>query len=305
MIAVALGLGTAPLGGLYETIPESQAVATVTHALEHGISLFDTAPHYGAGLSEMRLGLALAGVPRDSFVLASKVGRLVDEAAERTYYDFSREGILRSIDASLNRLRVDWIDILHVHDPDAHLDIALREAFPVLEQLRSEGVIRGIGVGTNRWEVALTCVREAPLDCLLVAGRYTLLEQAGTLEQLFPACSKFGVNVFLGGIYNSGILATGAVPGARFNYVEPDADTESKVEALEEICRQHGIALADAAVQFPAAHPVVTTLVVGMRSVKEVDSLLASSQVEIPTMFWLDLVNAGLVDADAPLPIVK
>ena len=305
MTTTTLGFGTAPLGGLYETIPEYQAVATVTYALEHGIAFFDTAPHYGAGLSEKRLGLALAGVPRDSFVLASKVGRLVDEATERTYFDFSREGILRSIDASLSRLRVDRIDILHVHDPDAHLGIALREAFPVIEQLRSEGVIRGVGVGTNHWEVALTCVREAPLDCLLLAGRYTLLEQAGALDQLFPACSKIGVKVFLGGIYNSGILATGAVPGARYNYVEPDADTVSKVMALEEQCRQHGIALSDAAVQFPAAHPAVTTLIAGMRSVEEVDSFIAATQVEIPPEFWQDLVTSGLIDANAPLPIVK
>jgi D-threo-aldose 1-dehydrogenase len=297
-----LGMGTAPLGGLYDLIPESQAVETVTHALERGITLFDTAPHYGAGLSEQRLGLALEGVPRDSYTLATKVGRLVDETAGRTYFDFSRDGILRNIEASLTRLRVDRIDILHVHDPDEHLEIAFREAFPVLEELRSEGVIRGVGVGTNWWQTALACVREASLDCLLLAGRYSLLEQEGSLDQLFPACIEAGIDVILGGIYNTGILATGAIPGARYNYVEADAATLDRVRQLEAHCAEHGIALADAAVQFPAAHPAVSALVVGLRSIDEVSALLSSAGKVIPEVFWDDLKSLGLIHPSTPVP---
>lgn len=285
------GLGTAPLGGLYDLIPEAQAVATVHRALEVGLTLFDTAPHYGAGLSEERLGVALAGVPRDSYVLATKVGRLVDVFGEEVHFDFTRDGVLRSIEASLRRLGVDRIDVLHVHDPDDHLPLALSDAFPTLVELRQAGVIRRVGVGTNRWQVALRCVEESELDCLLLAGRYTLLEQAGAEDELFPACEARGVDVILGGVYNTGILATGAVPGARYNYQVASDEILARVAAIEQVCQRHGVRLPDAAVQFALRHSTVSTVVIGARSPAEVDDLATALSVDIPPACWNDLAR--------------
>lgn len=286
------GLGTAPLGGLYDLIPEQQAIATVDRALERGVTYFDTAPHYGAGLSEERLGMALAGVPRDSYLLATKVGRLVDVFGEEVHYDFTRDGVLRSIEASLARLGVDRIDVLHVHDPDDHLPLALSEAFPALVELREAGVIQRVGVGTNRWQVALRCVQESDLDCLLLAGRYTLLEQEGAEDQLFPACEAAGVEVMLGGVYNSGILATGAVPGARYNYQVASDEVMTRVAVIEQVCERYGVRLPHAAVQFALRHPAVSTVVIGVRSPAEVDGLVVALEAEVPPAFWDDL--AGL-----------
>jgi D-threo-aldose 1-dehydrogenase len=299
----AIGLGTAPLGGLYDLIPLEQAIATVHAALDSGITLIDTAPHYGAGIAEDRLGIALTGVPRDRYVLATKVGRLVDDATRTTRFDFSRDGVLRSVEASLERLRVDRIDLLHVHDPDEHLDHALATAFPALERLRDEGMISGIGVGTNHWEVALRCVERADLDCLLLAGRYTLLEQAGSLDRLFPACEAAGVRVILGGVYNTGILATGAVPGARYNYAVATGEVVDRVRAIEAICVEGGIPIGDAAVQFALAPPVVSSVVLGMRSPLEVAAARRARDVAIPAAVWANLRAADLIAPSAPTPL--
>lgn len=289
-----VGLGTAPLGGLYDLIPEEQAVDTVRHALDKGGAFFDTAPLYGAGLSEERLGLGLRGVDRDRYRLATKVGRLVDVEGRTSHYDFTRDGVLRSVQASLERLGVDRIDVLHVHDPDDHLPLALAEAFPAVEDLRRQGVIRAVGVGTNRWEVALACVQGADLDCLLLAGRYTLLEQAGSGDVLFPACQEAGVQVILGGVYNSGILASGAVPGARYNYQPASDEVMGRVAAMDRVCQRHGVRLAHAAVRFALGHPAVASVVIGARSPQEIDELVAASEAVVPDDCWADLADLGV-----------
>jgi D-threo-aldose 1-dehydrogenase len=280
---------------LYDLIPSQQAVETVRHALDRGIAFFDTAPHYGAGLSEERLGLGLAGVARDRYQLATKVGRLADVEARTTTFDFTRDGVLRSVEASLERLGVDRIDVLHVHDPDDHMPVALAEAFPALEDLRRQGVIRGVGVGTNRWEVALECVRGADLDCLLLAGRYTLLEQAGAGDVLFPACREAGVEVILGGVYNSGILASGAAPGSRYNYRPASDEMLARVAAMEAVCQRHGVPLGHAAVQFALANPAVQSVVIGARSTLEIDDLVAASEATVPNDCWAELADLGVV----------
>lgn len=289
-----VGLGTAPLGGLYDLIPVEQSTATVRQALERGVAFFDTAPHYGAGLAETRLGEALAGVPRESFVLSTKVGRLVDVFGEDAHQDFSREGVLRSVEASLERLGVDRIDVLHVHDPDFVMTEALAGAFPAVEELRREGVVQRIGVGTNRWEVALRCVQETDIDCLLLAGRYTLLEQAGAVDELFPACEASGVDVILGGVYNTGILATGPVEGARYNYQIASDEVMARVAAIAQLCEMHGVALPHAAVQFVLRHPAVTSVVIGARTPGEVDELVSAAEARVPAELWEDLAGLGI-----------
>lgn len=292
-----LGIGTAPLGGLYAPVSRADAIATVDAALDSGISFFDTAPHYGAGQSEEQLGAALAGVPRERYVLATKVGRTITTDG-RSVKDFTRDGVLRGIEGSLTRLGVERIDILHIHDPDTEYRQALDHVFPVLADLRAAGVIKAIGVGQNQWEMPADFVRDAEIDCILLAGRYTLLEQ-GAQPILLPLCQERAVSVFLGGVFNSGILVTGAQPGAKYNYFDAPPPILDRVRQLETICARHEVPLAHAAVQFPAAHPAVSSLVVGTRSVAEVAALRDAWQAPIPAQLWADLRAAGLIPATA------
>jgi D-threo-aldose 1-dehydrogenase len=290
-----LGIGTAPLGGLYAPVSRADAIATIHAALDSGISFFDTAPHYGAGQSEEQLGAALTGVPRERYVLATKVGRSVT-ADGRSVKEFTRDAVLRGIEDSLARLGVDRIDILHIHEPDTEYRQALDEVYPVLAELRAAGVIKAIGVGQNQWEMPADFVRDAAIDCLLLAGRYTLLEQ-GALPVLLSLCQERNVSVFLGGVFNSGILVTGAQPGAKYNYFDAPAPVMDRVRQIETICARHGTPLAHAAVQFPAAHPAVSSLVIGVRSVAEVAALHEAWQANIPAQLWADLRDAGLTPA--------
>lgn len=296
----AVGLGTAPLGGLYESVAEEQAVETVRFCLDRGVTFFDTAPFYGAGLSERRLGLALRGVPRDSYTLATKVGRLVlpDGSVE---FDFSRDGVLRSVEQSLERLGLPRVDILHIHDADRHYREALDGAFPALAELREQGVIRAVGAGMNQWEMLRDFALHADFDCFLLAGRYTLLEQ-GALEEFLPLCHERGIGVFLGGVLNSGILGTGARPGARYNYAEAPPEVLARVRRLEEVCARHGVPLYAAALQFPLAHPTVTSLLFGARSAEEMRTNLDALRLPIPPVLWAELKAEGLLHPDAPTP---
>ena len=294
-----IGLGTGPISGLYTPVPEGQAIATIHEALRCGVTFFDTAPMYGAGLSEQRLGYALRGVPRDQFVLATKVGRLV-EADGSVRFDWSRDGILRSIEASLTRLGTDRIDIVHVHDPDHHKQAAFDVALPLLGDLRREGVIGAVGAGMNQWEMPAEFVRADLLDCLLLAGRYTLIEQHGL--PLLELCEERRVAVFLGGVYNSGILATGAREGAKYNYADASAEVLALVQRMEDVCGRHNAPLRAAAVQFPLGHPAVTSLVIGARSPAEVREGVASLQPPLPLGLWEELRAAGLIDPAAPVP---
>lgn len=295
-----MGFGSAPVAGLYHTIDDDHAFATIRYALERGVALFDTAPLYGAGRAENLLGRALEGIGRDRYLLSTKVGRLLDPEHGSIVFDFSRDGVLRSLEGSLRRLKTDRIDILHIHDPDNHQDEALEQAFPTLDDLRRQGVVRAIGAGMNQWEALARFAHFADFDCFLLAGRYTLLEQ-GALGFL-DACQAKGIGVLLGGVFNSGILATGAVAGARHNYRDAHPDILTRTAEIEALCAQHVIRLNAAALQFAKAHPAVASLVVGAVSAEEIDVNVAALASPIPVRFWDDLRTRGLIDASAPVP---
>ena len=310
-----LGLGCAALGGLYGDIPDEQAVQVVHRAFDLGLNLLDTAPLYGAGKSENRLGLALKGVPCENYVLASKVGRiLVPTDGENTeqgifdnpppfkpVFDFSYDGVMRSFEESLERLGVDRIDILHIHDPDDHWEEAISGAYPALERLRSEGVISAISAGMNQWEMLARFARAGDFDSFLLAGRYSLLDQS-SLDELLPLCVEKNIGIMAGGTYNSGILAKGAQPGATYNYSEAPPEIMAKAKGLEEAALRHQVDLKAAASQFVFAHPAITCIIPGTRQPDRVSENFNLLKEDIPTEFWDELRNENLIRADAPLP---
>lgn len=292
-------LGCAPLGNLFRAVDEDVATATIDAAWERGVRLFDTAPLYGHGLSEERVGTALTGRPRDEYLLSSKVGRLlvpVEPGAPveptifestpplQPVFDFSGDGVLRSIEASLERLGTDRIDLVHVHDPDDHLDQAADEAFPALVRLRDEGVIRAVGLGTNLAAVAARFVGQVDLDWLLLAGRCTLLDRSGP-EVVFDACVEHGVRILAAGVFNSGVLAAPG-PDAHFHYGPVPTAVLDRVRALGEICAEYGVPLAAAAVQFPLQHQAVDAVLVGAQSAGEIREDADLLDVEIPGELW-------------------
>jgi D-threo-aldose 1-dehydrogenase len=326
--ASPLGFGGAPLGNLFRAVAEDEAITLLRHARASGISYFDTAPHYGNGLSEIRIGKALGGVARDEYVLSSKVGRVLvpDRAAPREQngyvdvlpfrqrWDYSRSGTLRSIDESLQRLGVSRLDIVYIHDidPDTHgtsyaqrFDEVLAGAVPALAELRKAGTIGGFGLGVNDWQVCVDVLSRVDLDIVLLAGRYTLLDQSA-LPELLPLCERRGVAVVIGGPYNSGILATGAHPAdgtaPYFNYAPAPADLVARVEAIEEVCAEYDVPLRAAALQFPLAHPAVASVIPGARTIAEFDQNLALATRAVPLAFWRALSDRGLIAPDAPLP---
>lgn len=299
-------MGCAPLGGdggVFGMESDAAADATVQYALDHGVTFFDTAPLYGGGVSETRLGRALAGVPRDQYQIATKIGVVInaDGSTERSY---RRDAVKRSIEDSLQRLGVDYVEIAHIHDadPEANLRIALDEAYPVLADFKAQGIVRAIGAGMNYWEPEAELARNAEFDCFLLAGRYTLLEQEPIHEYL-PLCLEKGISVFLGGVFNTGILATGSIPDARYQYRPAPPEMIDKTRRIEAVCARHGVALKAAALQFPLAHPAVRSLVVGMISPTEIDQNLAALQERIPAEFWAELREEGLIDPTAPTPM--
>lgn len=300
----ALGLGTAPLGNLFTAVSDEQATATVQAAWDAGIRTFDTAPQYGHGLAETRLGRALASFPRDQFVLSSKVGRLlrrtdgerppsgfVDIPDVDPVFDFTRDGVLRSLDESLQRLGVDRLDVVHVHDPDDFEDVALAEAFPALIDLRDQGVIERVGCGMNQFEMLHRFVDRVDLDVVLLAGRWTLLDRSGA--PLLERCAERGVDVFLGGVFNSGVLASPS-PTATFDYRTVPPELLARAEAMRAVCADHGVPLPAAAVQFALRHPAVHTALVGARSPEEVAADVAYASLPVPDALWaaLDAVAA-------------
>ncbi|HEX2909794.1 MAG TPA: aldo/keto reductase [Chloroflexia bacterium] len=295
-----LGLGSAFLAGPFVSVPERQALEAVEYALEEGIRFFDTAPLYGAGQAEIRLGRILSQVPRDSFVLSTKVGRLVKDDGT-VVFDYSRDGILRSFEESLKRLQLDRVDILLLHDPDDFYREALENGYPVLDELRSQGVISAVGAGMNQWEMLADFARQADFDCFLLAGRYTLLEQKA-LDEFLPLCQQKGIGVFMGGILNSGILATGAIPGARYNYEPAPPEILERVSRIEAICARYGVPLNVAALQFPAAHPAASALIVGAQSKDEIAANFEFLKQPLPQGLWDDLKREGLLAENAPVP---
>jgi D-threo-aldose 1-dehydrogenase len=314
-----VGFGTAPLGGLYAPVSDEVARATLVRAWELGLRFFDTAPLYGHGRSERRVGAALAGRPRDELVLATKVGRLLragappddsrlsggldrwpDAPPVNPVFDFSYDGILRSVAESLERLALDRVDVLHIHDPDEHYEEALAGAYRALDRLRAEGTIGAVGAGMNQAEMLVRFAREAEFDCFLVAGRYTLLDQSA-LAELLPLCLERGVAVILGGVYNSGILAEPR-PGATYDYSVAPPQLLERARRIAGVCERHDVPLKAAALQFPLAHPAVTSLLLGARSVAELEENLTLLRIELPAELWTELRRERLLPAEAPTP---
>jgi D-threo-aldose 1-dehydrogenase len=320
-----LGLGTAPLGNLYAPVAEDAALAAVHAAYALDVRYFDTAPLYGHGLSEHRCGEALRRYPRDTLVLSSKVGRLLrpgrppgdafdgyaDALPFRTVYDYGYDATMRSFEDSLQRLGMDRIDILLVHDIDvrthgvaaqkARMEEALAGAFPALQRLRSEGAVGAIGVGVNEVGVCVDVARRVDLDCILLAGRYSLLEQ-DALDELLPFCAASRIGVIVGGPFNSGILAAGTDAAARYDYAIAPPKIVERVRAIETVCRRHGVALPAAALQFPYGHAAVATVIPGARTRAEVEQNVAALRIAIPDDLWLELKAERLLRDDAPCP---
>ncbi|HEY0649720.1 aldo/keto reductase [Phenylobacterium sp.] len=322
-----LGFGGAPLGNLGEVLDEARAEAVVEAAWDTGLRYFDTAPLYGHGLSEMRLGRILAGKRRGDFLISTKVGRLLEPCAPgeegagvylqtphvRGVFDYSYDGVMRSFEESLNRLGLDRIDILFVHDTDArnHGGWAACEArlaelmdlggWRALRELRGSGAVSAIGMGVNEWEPCAWLLERADPDLFLLAGRYTLLEQ-GPLGRFLPACGKRGVGIVLGGPYNSGILARGPQAGASFDYAAAPPEVIARVRRIEAVCRRFGTPLAAAALQFAGAHPAVVTVIPGAMSADEVRANVAAQALAIPPGLWNALRAEGLLHPAAPVP---
>jgi len=317
----AFGLGCAQLGGLFKAISDEQAGAIVDAAWKRGVRHFDTAPYYGYGLSERRLGAALRRRRRDDFVLSSKAGRLLWPDASvrpgdngfaqplpyRPVYDYTYGGVMRSFDDSLQRLGVERIDILYIHDigrvthGDNHAvywdQLTKGGGFRALDELRRRRSVKAVGVGVNEWQAALDCLREFDLDCTMLAGRYTLLEQA-SLSPFLDECVKREHRVVVAGPYNSGVLAG----GEHFNYGRAPTDVIERVRLLDAVCREFGVPLPAAALQFPLAHPAVISCVAGSHDETEVAQNIAWLEQPIPRALWTALRERGLVDARAPLP---
>jgi D-threo-aldose 1-dehydrogenase len=307
-----LGLGGVALSGAppatdpHQTTSEADASAIIQRSLALGLNYLDTAPLYGVGHSERRYGQALHGRARDSYVLSTKVGRVLHPSEpgspQMTWsFDFSRQGVLRSFDASLERLGVDHVDILYMHDPDDHYLQALTQALPVLIELRAQGRVKAIGAGMNQWEMELQFAREGYCDCFLLAGRYTLLDQTA-LPEFLPYCVEKHISVVSGGPYNSGILAVGPRAGATFNYRAASAEMLDKAQRISTVCARHQVPLKAAALQFILAHPAIASVIPGARSVAEVEDNVRMAEFPIPAALWAELKQAGLITAAAPTP---
>ena len=279
---------------------DDEAHRVVEAAWQAGIRFFDTAPLYGHGLAEQRLGAVLRAKPREEFVLATKVGRLLRADAPpepgQAYkgvppvnptYDFSYDGVMRSVEESLTRLGLDRVDVLHIHDPDEHFEEALAGAYRALDRLRAEGTIRAVGAGMNQAEMLVRFAREADFDCFLLAGRYTLLDRTGAVE-LLPLCVEKSIAIIAGGVFNSGILANPR-PGTTFNYQQAPPELVDRALRMQEICARHGVELKAAAIQFPLRHPAVASVLTGCRSVREVEENVRMFQAPIPSSLWDEL----------------
>ena len=322
-----LGFGTAPLGNLYRAVSEADAQKTLDAAWKAGIRYFDTAPLYGLGLAETRLNHFLRGKKRDDYVISTKVGRLLevcppeqrtgigkffDTPSRKERYDYSYDGVMRSIEFSLERLGIDSIDILFAHDidvfthgteaaRDAHVLAFMGGGYNALRKLRDEKVIKAFGAGINEWQVAETLTRAGDFDIFLLAGRYTLLEQEA-LESFLPLCEERGVGIVLGGPYNSGILAVGPKKGAMYNYEPASEAIIDRVKKIERACKAHKVKLAEAALRFPLHHPSVVSVIPGGVSPREVALNAKTMDAKLPKDLWKSLKAEGLLHSSAPVP---
>ncbi|MDG9718961.1 aldo/keto reductase [Streptomyces sp. DH24] len=310
-----LGFGGGAIGNLYAPLTDEQAHAALDAAWRQGIRYFDTAPHYGLGLSERRIGAALAARPRAEYTVGTKVGRRLEPAdgtgddlangfavpaTHRRVWDFTADGIRRTLEASLERLGLDRVDVVHLHDPDDHAETAFRDGYPALERLRSEGVVGAIGVGMNQTEMLTRFVRDTDVDVVLCANRYTLLDQSA-LTDLLPAARRRGVSVLVGGAFNSGLLADPR-PGATYDYAAAPPALLERALRLKEIAERHGTTLRACALAFCAAHPAVAGVLVGARSAAEVDDCAEQFAAPVPAALWAELRATGLLPPEAPVP---
>ncbi len=303
-----LGLGAAQLGNLYQEVSDGEALLTVESAWDAGIRYFDTAPHYGLGLSELRLGNALRGRPRGDYVVSTKVGRrlvaspesghLVDEgfavnASHKRVWDFSRDGIRRTLDESLGRLGLDRVDIVYLHDPDDHWAEASTTGMDALVELRNEGVVGAVGVGMNSSAMAAEFVKQCDVDIVMIAGRYTLLDQSAAAD-LLPAALEHGVAVVAAGVYNSGLLSTARLTeGAMFDYAPASIDLVRRAKEIAEICERFDVSLPEAAIAFPLRHPAVASVVLGARSATQAKTNVERYEKQVPDELWGALDEAA------------
>ena len=296
-----LGLGGLSLG----YVPEDQATATIQKTFELGINFIDTAPLYGLGKSELDIGHVVAGRKRESFVISTKVGRLLRSTSQRGWeFDFSHNGLQLSLESSLSRLGLDRVDILFIHDPDDYYYQALTETFPALAELRSQGIVKAIGVGMNRWQMELRFAKEADPDCFLLAGgRYTLLEQ-DPLTEFLPFCLKKGISVIVGTPFGGreGILASNLQEGAKHNHREPNPEILTKAIQIKMACDRHRVPLKAAALQFVLAHPAVSAVIPGSGSPSHIEENFRMVQYPIPQALWKELRDKGLIPVEAPTP---
>jgi len=316
--------GTAPIGNFARPIDEATSDGMIQAAWDAGVRYYDTAPMYGHGLSELRCGHSLRWKERDDFVLSTKVGRLLkpkkrsqidfspwnNAAANEMVFDYSYDGTMRSFEDSLQRLALERIDICFIHDIDvftrgAEQPEVFRQAmdgtWKALSELRDQGLVKAIGVGVNEWEVCYEALKQRDFDCFLLAGRYTLLEQE-SLDKFLPLCVERNAAVVIGGGFNSGILATGAIDGARYNYAPAPAEILDRVRKIEQVCRDYGVPLPAAAMQFVTAHPAIPSFIAGTRTVEQLQKNLDWFSHEIPDNFWAELKKQGLLREDAPTP---
>jgi D-threo-aldose 1-dehydrogenase len=318
-----LGVGTAPFGSAASTDSDAAVRAAFDGLYGAGLRYFDTAPFYGLGLAEHRLGMCMRGVDRRELVVSSKVGRLMRPLADglapgassgkypfEVAFDYSYDGTLRSLEHSLQRLGTNRIDVALIHDVNRRWQGDLVEqryreamsgAYRALTELRDAGLIKAIGVGVNDWEILLRFAADGDFDCFMLAGRYTLLDHTA-LDRFMPECERRGIAVLMAAPFNSGILATGARPGATFFYVEAEAEVMARTQRIEAVCARHRVAIAAAALQFPLAHPAVASVVTGMRNAVEVRQNLAHMRAAIPADFWHELKAEGLIATAAPVP---
>ena len=297
-----LSLGTAALGGLYTSVSDDDCIATILTAVDNGINFIDTAPHYGKGTSERRIGRALAGRDSSTLVISTKIGRLLvpsttdiddffmdaDNTVERKF-DFSASGVRQSLEGSLERLGIDSVEILFIHDPDQNADAAIIEAYPELDRMRSEGIIKAIGVGMNQCETPTLVIKETDIDMVLIAGRYSLLDQRALIE-LLPTAVERNVDIIAAGVFNSGILAN-PVKGATYDYVPASEELLAKAVRIREVLDGHQVSLTSAALQFPLRHPAVKSVLVGCRSAAEVKTNIDAFNAPIENKVWDDLVS--------------
>ena len=312
------GFGGASMGNMYTVAHDDAAVRAIRSAHKAKVRYFDTAPMYGFGKSERLYGSVLKDQPRDSFVLSSKVGRLVvtgkptPESEDTCFveidnaysiFDYSRDGVLRSLEESRKRLGIDKIDIVYIHDPDVNDSFkqALEEAFPALADLKSQGVIGAIGAGMNQAEMLCEFAKNADFDCFLLAGRYTLLDQIA-LQELLPLCQQKNISIVIGGAYNSGILATGAVEGAHYNYAPAPPEIMEKTRNIETVCARFNIPMKAAALQFPFGHPTVVSNIPGVKTKERFEENLSLFTYPIPADFWAALKEEKLLVPEAPIP---